>query len=212
MAFSMKKTRKKAPDYHHGDLERALVAAARALLEKEGLEALSLRAVARAVGVSPAAPYHHFPDKDALLAAVAAEGYRDLTAAMAARMARESEPTKRFLGTGAGYVAFAAANPALFRLMFGGSGHRFSTHAGLATAGMAAYEILSRAAGEAVAASKRDPSTVPMTMLTAWSLVHGIAMLVLDAEVAPEGYGARDPEALATLMLERLGGKDGLAF
>jgi AcrR family transcriptional regulator len=212
MAFVMKRLRKKPADYHHGDLEPALVAAARTILEKDGIEALSLRAVARAVGVSPAAPYHHFADKDALLAAVAAEGFRELTAAMEKRMAREVEPTKRFLGTGAGYVAFAVANPALFRLMFGGSGHRFSTHAGLATAGMASYEVLSKAAGEAVLAVGRDPATVPLTMLTAWSLVHGIAMLVLDAEVAPEGYGVRDPEALATLMLERMSGKDGLAF
>jgi AcrR family transcriptional regulator len=206
----MKRLRKKPADYHHGDLEPALVAAARAILEKEGIEALSLRAAARAVGVSPAAPYHHFADKDALLAAVAAEGFRELTAAMEKRMERETEPARRFLGTGAGYVAFAAANPALFRLMFGGS--RFSEHAGLATAGMAAYEVLSRAAGEAAAAIGRDPATLPMTMLTAWSLVHGIAMLVLDAEVVPGAYGARDPEALATLMLERMSGKDGLAF
>ena len=208
----MKRLRKKPADYHHGDLEPALVAAARAILEKEGIEALSLRAVARAVGVSPAAPYHHFADKDALLAAVAAQGFRELTAAMEKRMTREIEPIKRFLGTGAGYVAFAVANPALFRLMFGGSGHRFSTHAGLAVAGMASYEVLSNAAGEAAAAVGRDPATVPLTMLTAWSMVHVIAMLMLDAEVAPEGYGARDPEALATLMLERMSGADGLAF
>jgi AcrR family transcriptional regulator len=212
MAFVMKRLRKKPADYHHGDLEPALVAAARAILEKEGIEALSLRAVARAVGVSPAAPYHHFADKDALLAAVAAEGFRDLTSAMEKRMTRETEPTKRFLGTGAGYVAFAAANPALFRLMFGGSGQRFSAHAGLATAGMAAYDVLSKAAGEAALAVGRDPATVPMTMLTAWSVVHGLAMLMLDAEVAPAGYGARDPEGLATLMLERMSGADGLAF
>ena len=208
----MKRLRKKPADYHHGDLEKALVAAARAILEKDGIEALSLRAAARAVGVSPAAPYHHFADKDALLAAVAAEGFRDLTAAMEARMTRETEPTRRFLGTGVGYVAFAVANPALFRLMFGGSGHRFSTHAGLATAGMASYEVLSKAAAEAASAVGRDPATVPMTMLTAWSVVHGLAMLILDAEVLPVAYGARDPEALATLMLERMGGKDGLAF
>ncbi len=212
MAFVMKRLRKKPADYHHGDLEPALVAAARTILEKDGIEALSLRAVARAVGVSPAAPYHHFADKDALLAAVAAQGFRELTAAMEKRMTQETEPTKRFLGTGAGYVAFAAANPALFRLMFGGSGQRFSAHAGLATAGMAAYDVLSKAAGEAALAVGRDPATVPLTMLTAWSVVHGLAMLMLDAEVAPEGYGARDPEALAILMLDRMSGKDGLAF
>lgn len=212
MALRMKRLRKRPPDYHHGDLERALVAAARAILEKDGIEALSLRAAARAVGVSPAAPYHHFADKDALLAAVAAEGYRDLTAAMEARMTREAVPNRRFLATGAGYVAFATANPALFRLMFGGSGHRFSTHAGLAAAGIAAYDVLAQAAGEAASAAGRDPATIPMTMLTAWSLVHGLAMLILDAEVSPQTYGAHDSEGLAMVMLERMSGADGLAF
>jgi AcrR family transcriptional regulator len=212
MGLGMKRPRKKPPDYHHGNLERALVAAARAILEKEGLEALSLRATARAVGVSPAAPYHHFADKDALLAAVAAEGYRELTSAMEARLARETVPNQRFLGTGAGYVAFATANPALFRLMFGGSGHRFSTHEGLATAGMGAYNVLAAAAAEAASAAGRDPATIPMTMLTAWSLVHGLAMLILDAEVVPQAYGAHDPESLAIAMLERMSGADGLAF
>jgi hypothetical protein len=68
--------------YHHGDLRDALVRAARTILEKQGLAALSLRGVARVVGVSPAAPYHHFPDKQALLDAVAAQGFDALTAAM----------------------------------------------------------------------------------------------------------------------------------
>src|SRR6185437_16137973 len=72
--------------YHHGDLRRALIAAARAILEEDGLPALSLRAVARRAGVSQAAPYHHFPDKDALLAALGAEGFDALDRAMRERM------------------------------------------------------------------------------------------------------------------------------
>jgi AcrR family transcriptional regulator len=79
-------------NYHHGDLRAALVGAARLILEREGFDALSLRAVARGAGVSQAAPYHHFKDKDELLGAVAAEGFDGLTQAMRTRMAEEKTP------------------------------------------------------------------------------------------------------------------------
>ena len=106
--------------YHHGDLRDALVRAARTILEKQGLAALSLRGAARAAGVSPAAPYHHFPDKHSLLDAVAVQGFDALTSAMDKRMAKKKDPSARLDASGVGYVVFALENPALFRLMFGG--------------------------------------------------------------------------------------------
>src|SRR5207245_6722607 len=109
-----------ARPYHHGDLRRALVTAARRLLEAEGAAALSLRAVAREAGVSPAAPYHHFKDKCELMDAVAHEGWQMLGEAIAA--ARAAQPdVHRVLGDiGVAYVAFARANPALYRVMYDG--------------------------------------------------------------------------------------------
>src|ERR1700741_2439858 len=86
---SPKVDERQAP-YHHGDLRDALVQAAQRILETDGLAALSLRAVARRAGVSPAAPYHHFPDKQALLDAVAERGFDALTAAMTIRMDKVS--------------------------------------------------------------------------------------------------------------------------
>jgi AcrR family transcriptional regulator len=122
---------KRSASYHHGDLRDALVRAARTILEKQGLAALSLRGVARVVGVSPAAPYHHFPDKQALLEAVAAQGFDALTAAMEKRMAKKTDPTGRLDASGVGYVTFALENPALFRLMFGNGEQQPSAHARL---------------------------------------------------------------------------------
>ncbi len=114
-----KPRRKRPPSYHHGDLRDALIRAARKILEKDGLAELSLRQVARAVGVSPAAPYHHFADKHALLTAVATLGFAALRSEMLMRMAKETDPVARLDASGVGYVVFAVDNPALFRLMFG---------------------------------------------------------------------------------------------
>jgi AcrR family transcriptional regulator len=104
-----------ARPYHHGDLRRALVEAARQLVETEGPSAMSLRAVARQAGVSPAAPYHHFKDKSELLAAVATEGWGLLgKEIMAAMEAAPDDPTPVLLA----YVRFARSHTALYRVMF----------------------------------------------------------------------------------------------
>ncbi len=190
--------------YHHGDLRQALIEAARALLEQGGLEALGLRAAARQAGVSQAAPYHHFADKAALLAAVAAEGFRELTRAMVLRRDLETRPLPRLTATGIGYVAFATANPALFRLMFGGPGLNLSSDPALGPAAAAAYEVLREATLKVVAAAGRDPADAMLVSLSAWSLVHGLAKLIIEAEVDPLSYGTATPEALARLVLGRM--------
>ncbi|HSV04151.1 MAG TPA: TetR/AcrR family transcriptional regulator [Phenylobacterium sp.] len=106
-----------ARPYHHGDLRRALLEAARRILEAEGPTALSLRAVAREAGVSPAAPYHHFKDKAELLDAVAEQGWEMLDKRMAEAKA-EAEPREKLNSLGIAYVCFARDNPALYRVMY----------------------------------------------------------------------------------------------
>jgi AcrR family transcriptional regulator len=103
--------------YHHGDLRRALVDAARRILEAEGPTALSLRAVAREAGVSPAAPYHHFKDKAELLDAVAEQGWQILDHMMAEAKAKADRKDK-LNSLGIAYVCFARENPALYRVMY----------------------------------------------------------------------------------------------
>src|SRR5476651_57964 len=104
--------------YHHGDLSRALVDAARRILEAEGAAALSLRAVAREAGVSPAAPYHHFKDKTELLEAVAHGGWDALSDAIVEARRSAANPAEGLTNIGVAYVNFARDNPALYRLMF----------------------------------------------------------------------------------------------
>lgn len=103
--------------YHHGDLRRGLIDAARAILEREGPAAMSLRAVAREAGVSPAAPYHHFKDKTELLEAVAQEGWEMLDAAMG-KVRDAEDDGRRMADASVAYVLFARNHPELYRLMY----------------------------------------------------------------------------------------------
>src|SRR4030088_2102693 len=104
--------------YHHGDLRAALVRAAIQLLEESGETDLSLRAVARRAGVSPAAPYRHYADREALVSAVAAVGYRELAERLAAAHPAPATP-EQLASVAVAYVQFALEQPALFRMMFG---------------------------------------------------------------------------------------------
>ena len=135
--------------YHHGELREALVAAGRKLLEEKGLRGFTLRECARRAQVSHAAPAHHFASIDDLLAEIATRGYHDLAAAMTAEARRSGgDAAARLVGQGVGYMAFAAANPVLFQLMFSREANHFETPA-LAAAAKSAYH-LHREAVEAV--------------------------------------------------------------
>lgn len=146
--------------YHHGDLRTALLQAAEKILEEQGVAALSMREAARRAGVSHNAPYRHFPDRDSLLAELAAEGFRQLGAELAAHSGREM---------GEAYVRFALAQPARFRLMFGARRKAAQeTYAAMVSAFRKDGAI---ADGEKAAAA-------------AWSLVHGLAQLILDGQLS----------------------------
>jgi AcrR family transcriptional regulator len=177
--------------YHHGDLRAALVAAALDLLETAGEAALSLRAAARACGVSAMAPYRHFADTEDLLEAVAARGFEDLAACLEAA---DSAATgaQALAAQGAAYVAFACRRPALFRLMF----MRPCRTPGKSRA----YGILEE---RAAALAGPGMSAEDLT-LAAWSLVHGLAALILDRRVPLEGAAAEAAARRITLSFSRL--------
>ena len=105
--------------YHHGELREALLETAETLLQEDGPSGLSLRKVGRQLGVTPGAPYRHFEDKDALLAALATEGFRKLRAAILGGQEGSVDGQERLRRAGVGYLSFASSHPELFRLMFG---------------------------------------------------------------------------------------------
>ena len=161
--------------YHHGNLREALVRAAIELLEENGETVPSLRAVARRAGVSPAAPYRHYADREALVSAVAAVGYRELAERLTA--AHPSPSTPEQLATVAiAYVQFALDRPALFRIMFGEPCDRDNDERVAATAAVSAYVR--------AIAQRTFPQADAEALATAiWALVHGLAFLYLDGKL-----------------------------
>lgn len=187
----MSTSRPRKKTYHHGDLEAALVAAAGQILEKEGVEALSLREVARRAGVSHSAPYRHFPERESLLAALAAEGF-----GMLAQAQQEAASSGGLRAMGEAYVRFALANPQRFRLMFGGQ-VSIAKHARLREVATKTFAGLSGALATRVpeAQGARDAS------IAAWALVHGLAQLLLGDRIASEAKRGRDDAAFVRDLL-----------
>jgi AcrR family transcriptional regulator len=173
----------KAP-YHHGDLRAALLDAALEVLEEDGATALSLRAVARRAGVSAAAPYRHYADREALVSAVAAVGYRDLAERLAAAHPAPSTPAQ-LADVAVAYVCFAIERPALFRIMFSEPCDRDNDERVAATAAVTHYlrEIVARAFPDS------DPEALAPAI---WALVHGLAFLYLDGKLEPTDPAAVD--------------------
>jgi AcrR family transcriptional regulator len=166
--------------YHHGDLRRVLVEAAARLVAERGLRGVTLREVGRRAGVSHAAPYHHFADRDALMAAVAEEGFRRFdTAQTAAAAAAGPAPRARLTALGVAYVRFAAAHPHHFRLMFRPELWKPGAYPGLAAVAARTFARLSETVG--ACRGGEDPQ---LPALLAWSAIHGLATLWLDGALA----------------------------
>jgi len=171
----------RASSYHHGALRESLLEAAEALLEQGGIPALTLRAVARAAGVSHAAPAHHFGDLTGLLSELAAVGFTRLGAAFDAAMeAAGNEPDARLTAMGKAYVGFARAYPGLFSLMFR-SERLDQSRPILRDATAAAGQALRAAIAKTQPSDGGAASARAIARATAlWSLVHGFSVLLID--------------------------------
>ncbi|NML05138.1 TetR/AcrR family transcriptional regulator [Sphingomonas sp. G-3-2-10] len=171
-----------AKKYHHGDLRAALIDAGLGLLAERSADELGLREVARTVGVSATAVYRHFPDKSAFLTALAAEGLRLLGAAQYAASDAAGGGKKGFAATGAAYVRFAIANPALFRLAFSAGPDSAPPCWGQDDwdgRDNDAFRLLRQNAQQV----SPDDEAARRVALKAWALVHGLALLILDGQI-----------------------------
>lgn len=204
----MPRIAKKSGTYHHGDLRRVLIDAAIRVVDKEGVSALSLHALARKAGVSSGAPYHHFESREQLLAAIAWEGYELLKSSLVEAVETHREtcgtPTARdyLRQLGVGYIRFALKHTGHFRIMF-----RPELKALLAEDQRQLVHETFETLGEAIVRGQNEGSVPPgdpkTWVLIAWSVVHGASTLWVDGPLAEEGLVSNEA-ALSLSVAEAL--------
>ncbi len=190
----------KGMTYHHGNLRAELLAAAATAVASRGPDGLSLRELARGLGVTHTAPRHHFGDKRGLLTALAAQGYTELSD-------RLTEAGDDFLEAGVAYVRFALENPGHFAVMFRPDLVENDDEALIEARTRARQALVAGAGAHAVQTgrvySQTEDTTLPPYALLAWSSAHGIANLALAGALGAMGMGA-SREALVSLARESL--------
>jgi AcrR family transcriptional regulator len=196
-------------NYHHGNLKEALLRSALELLDREGADSLSLRKLARKVGVSHNAPYMHFRDKEAVLAALAEEGWVLLTQAVSDAVVEAghgaddsviSRWTSRFHAACRSYVRFVLDHSAHAKIMF--QAFPIDTYPETAAASVRALEVLENLVedGQNIdALSDANPRTVATLV---WTLLHGIATIIADGKMPPDALENSDPESLTIRFVE----------
>jgi AcrR family transcriptional regulator len=168
--------------YHHGNLQEVLLKASLKLIAENGPAGFTLREVARRAGVSHNAPYRHFHDKDDLLAAVAAEGYRELTDAMAKAAGDYANARERLKHAGLAYIAFALRRPEHFAVMFDAPMPKH-TYPNAAEASENAFAVLVGLVRDCQIGEQSASDDPLRPALLAWSMVHGIAKLAITGRL-----------------------------
>src|SRR5579862_678456 len=193
--------------YHHGNLRNALIQAGLELLAEGGAQALDLRKVARRAGVSHAAPYRHFADKQALIAAINEEGFHRLAERIQATLREASdEPFEQVLGVALAYVGFAKEYPWLMREMFSGLAIEREAFADLQAASKAVYRLyidVIRYGQERGQITEGDPAALAGVL---WSVLHGLAMLIIEQQMRPYADGPEGAERVTRYTIEVLYG------
>jgi AcrR family transcriptional regulator len=201
----------KKSKYHHGDLRKALIDVAVSVIDEQGIDALNLRGLALAAGVSSGAPYHHFAGRTELLAAIAQEGFEMLEKAMIEEGASSTgDSSARLAALGRAYVMFATSHPGYFRVMFRGELYNKAV-SGPTFAGDRAFQLLCEAieaCQRADTAPKGDPKP---WVLHAWAMVHGLATLLVDGGLSRAGIPLDQLVPLMTRLTSQLFGAMAVA-
>lgn len=195
----MSKTKTK-PAYHHGDLPLQARQLALDCLRTQGDTGISLRALAKQLGVSAPALYRHFADRETLLAELAIEGFDALSEQL--RAVDQQLPRQALIEIGLVYVAFAQAEPNLYRLMFGGRVLPVGAHPRLDAAGKRAFEVLESTVARARQLGYLRPSPVSLITAAAWSLVHGLSQLTIDGHLPGANAEPMLAEGVIGLLLD----------
>jgi AcrR family transcriptional regulator len=189
--------------YHHGELRSALIEAALQILAASGMAGLSLRVLARATGVTQAAPYSHFRDKDDLLAAVAETGFQRLALQMAEEATGQPNVQTRIEKLMGSYIRFAVANKPLFQLMFSRELSAMKDYPTLAMTAGKSYSLISSALAQRGAPAEETR----FLTVSIWSLCHGLTTLIVDEKIKLEQFGAGDIDTFIQRTVDVFSGK-----
>lgn len=191
--------------YHHGDLRQALIDAALELVAEKDVSSLSLREVARKAGVSHAAPYRHFEDKEALLAAVAEQGFGIFNDALEQATQDIPNPLERLEAGFIAYVHYAIVNPSHYRILFGAYGaNATETYPSLATAIKQAFKQFVDTIAQGQNIGTIRPGNPEQLAQAVWALSHGLAMLVIDGHLTYKEIGGRSNDKAPFCVYESL--------
>ncbi len=187
--------------YHHGDLRATLISEAAAIIAKDGVVGVTMRGLSQRIGVSRTALYRHFVDKKALLAAVAAEGFRTLRDRLQTAMEAHQPSPNSFVEMGVSYVTFAMDHPTYYRLMYGKEALDRELYPELHAAANALYdELVALIQQQQDLGVIRNDSPEALAYV-AWSTVHGLASLLVDGQMeAPPDIAALARLTIQTLM------------
>ena len=173
-----------AKPYHHGNLKNALIRAGIEILSTEGARGLSLRKVARRAGVSHAAPYAHYADKQALIAAISTEGYRRLYDAVAGAARRHAgDPLRQLVESAWAYVRFALDEPDHFRITLSGLVEKEKDYPAFVEIAQKSFGAVVDVIAGCQAAGVLDPGPPELMAATVWAQVHGLALLLLEDQL-----------------------------
>lgn len=197
-----------ANTYHHGDLRNAMVIAGRAALEEIGARELSLRYVARTVGVSEAAPSRHFSGKEGLLAAIAANGFSELAAIRVPIAASDLAPREKARQMMNSYVQFAQKHKGLFDLMVGPRILQRDAYPELTEAAMESFELFAEAVRNLARLHGWPSTQMDLVVQAGWSVEHGLASLILSSRLPHSDYPI-ETEALVVFTISLF--LDGIA-
>ncbi|WP_417529663.1 TetR/AcrR family transcriptional regulator [Marinobacter lipolyticus] len=186
--------------YHHGDLPQQAYQLALEILREHGDAAISLRALAKQIGVSAPALYRHFIDRESLLAELAVTGFEALRERLLA--VDQNKPRRALIDIGLVYVSFAQDEPNLYRLMFGGRVLPKGVHPRLDTAGKGAFQVLEDTIARAQKVGYIKPMPLALMTAAAWSLVHGLSQLTIDGHLPSAEAEPQLAEGVVTLLLD----------
>lgn len=184
------------------DLRQTLLNASLDLIDTEGLEAFSMREVARRAGVSHQAPYHHFADREAILAEIVAEGFQQLRDRMQAGLDGLTDPAARLTAIGRAYVTFALEHPSQFKLMFRSELVHPERHETAQACAKSAFDVLVDVVNEIAGGGSTRDRPSPL-VLASWSLAHGLATLLTEGKLDQHcGASKRERAKAAGAILE----------